>query len=395
MKILHVVAGLNENGGGTSEVIPRMCEELVCRGHEVTLLTIKYGNLSVAAKRAMTHGVRLIEFKKSSLLPQSLSYSKEFSRSIHEYVRGADIIHLHCLWEWPCWKTATEAMKQMKPYVIQTHGFLGRERLRKSKWKKLLVGVMLEKPRIAHAARVIATAESEQIGLVEYGIKVPIEIVPIGLDTTEIDRAQRDEALMRRLGVPEGRKVLLYLSRLAPIKGLDMLAKAWENLSDFHDRWHLLIVGDDLQGYSSIIKNEYAKIITDGSVTFPGPIFGEDKFTLLKSADAFVLPTRNENFSIAVQEALAAGLPTVCTRGAPWAVIEEEGAGKWVDVSIEGITDGLKTIMMADNAQIMRMAESGRKIISRNFGWDGISTRLESVYESILMTKPFDRQSNV
>ena len=384
MKILHVIAGLNENGGGTSEVVPRMCEELVRNGHEVTLLTVEYGNLSVAAERAAMHGVELVVCRESKGLPRALSHSFEMARRMKHFVSNADILHLHCLWQWPCWRAANEAIRMGKPYVMQTHGFLEAERLKKSRLKKAIVGHLIERPRLDRAKEIIATAESEKNGLLRYGITSPIKIVPIGIDTTEIDEVERDEEFMYRLGVPRGKKVLLYLSRLAPIKGLDLLADAWIKLADLHKDWHLLIVGDDLQGYSEIIKREYANKIMDGSVTFPGPVFGSKKISLLKSADAFVLPTRNENFSIAVQEALAAGLPTVCTKGAPWQMIENEHAGKWVDVTVQAICDGLRSVLTADREVQRAMGLAGKRIVARYFGWASIEKKLEGVYVDAL-----------
>jgi len=299
-------------------------------------------------------------------------------------VQGADIVHLHGLWQWPCWRAADEAVKAGRPYVMQPHGFLEPERLKKSSLRKRFVGWLMERPRLRSASRVIATAESEKYGLLTYNVGTPVEVVPIGIDTHDIEAANRDETLLRRLGVPPGKKVLLYLSRLAPIKGLDMLADAWMRLKEFHDDWHLLIVGDDTQGFSETIKRQYAEWITDGSASLPGPVYGPDKFKLLKSADAFVLPTRSENFGIAVLEALAAGMPVVCTKGAPWGVIAQEGAGRWVDVSVDALEQGLCDVMSSDRVEFAKMGDAGRRIASRDYSWHGVTRRLLDVYDEVL-----------
>lgn len=385
MRVLHVVAGLNENGGGTSEVIPRMCEELVKKGHQVTLLTVEYGNLSMAAREAMTYGVKLVVCKKSKHhLAKLVSYSSELSEMAAYLVRDVDIIHLHCLWEWPCWRIAHEARRQHKPYVIQTHGFLEPERLKKSWFRKFLIGTFIEKRNLSRARCVIATAPSEERSLRKYGIRNKIAVIPIGIDISGIDTARKDINILRRLGTPAGKKVLLYLSRLAPIKGLDMLAEAWRQLEKYHSQWQLLIVGDDLQGYSVEIKKYYSRCILDNSVSFPGPIYGKEKYVLLKSVDAFVLPTRSENFSIAVQEALAAGLPVVCTKGAPWSVISDEGAGEWVDISVTGIKDGIERVINYSDDEKRRVSVAARNIIRRDFSWDSVLSHLLYIYKTTM-----------
>ncbi len=384
MNILHIVSALDESCGGTAEVVPRMCEELAAMGLDVTILTLAWSNPADAAVRAEERGVNIKYCKRTRSLLPSLGYSKEFAAEVKQLVKRVDVVHLHGLWQWPCWRAAQEARRQRKPYVMQTHGFLEPERLKKSRIKKAIIGRFVERPNLAAASRVIATAESEKSNLIKYGVTTPVEVVPIGMDVTEIDAGRRNEDLLRKLGVPEGKKALLYLSRLAPIKGLDLLAAAWMRLEEFHRNWQLVIVGDDTQGYSDIVKRDYARIVTDGSASLPGPVYGRDKFDLLKSVDGFVLPTRSENFSIAVQEALAAEIPVVCTNGAPWGKIEDVGAGWWVDISVDGIEKGLRSLMSLSDEERREMGQCGHRLVLDDFSWKSIVARQISIYEQVV-----------
>ena len=375
MKILHIVSALDRVCGGTAEVVPRMCEELAAAGHEVIILTLSWSKPGAAASRAEEHGVKIRYCRRSSSVMPSLGCSREFAAEVKKLLHWADVAHLHGLWQWPCWRAASEAIKAGRPYVMQTHGFLEPERLKRSTIRKAIIGRLIERPHLAAARRVIATAESEKEGLLKYRVKTPVEVVPIGIDTHDIEAATGDEALLQRLGVPSGKRVVLYLSRLAPIKGLDMLAEAWMRLAEFHDKWHLLIVGGDTQGFAETVRRQYAECVTDGSASLPGPVYGPDKFRLLKSADVFVLPTRSENFGIAVLEALAAGLPVVCTKGAPWGVIAREGAGRWVDIDSEAIERGLRNVMSCGRAELDAMGAAGRRIAYRDFSWPSVTKR--------------------
>lgn len=388
MKILHVVAGLAKTGGGTSEVVPRLCEALSQTGDEVRLRTVELGELSDSTLRAQWKGVDVKVFARTGCVPRCLTLSASFWKNICSEVLWADVVHLHGLWESPCWLAARAARSARKPYVMMTHGFLEPERLKKSSMKKKIIGGLIERPLLSHAARVIATAESEKKSITTYGVKSPIEIVPIGIDTDEIDKAQRDEALLNRLGVPFGKKVLLYFSRLAPIKGLDMLADAWSTLGKFHQDWQLLIVGPDTQGYTEFVKQDFATKVKNGSVCICDPVFGLDKFSLLKSVDGFVLPTRSENFSIAVQEALAAGLPVVCTKGAPWATIEGTAhsgrCGWWVDIDARSISLGLEKLLSLSDEEKLQMSLQGKQLVKADFAWGSIATQMRKIYQTVI-----------
>ena len=145
--------------------------------------------------------------------------------------------------------------------------------------------------------------------------------------------------------------------------------------------WHLLIVGPDDRGYTEEIKKVFAAKCPEGSYEFCGPVYGEEKFKLLASADAFVLPTRNENWGIAVAEAMASGLPVVCTKGAPWSCLETEKAGWWCEVSVEGVEMAIRELMSLPDAELMAMGANGRQWVGANLDWTKIGMRMKSAYE--------------
>lgn len=384
MRILHVVTGVHKAGGGTSEVIPRMCEALATAGQDIRLVTSAGDVPSDAALRAKVNGVdvRFCPLRSFPLLSFPC-VTKQYKKELFEGVVWADVVHVHGHWQEPGWLAIKFARRLGKPYVMQPHGFLAPERLKKSKWAKRIIGALIERPNLNRATAVIATAESEKRGIEQYSIRAPIKIVPLGLDTEALDAAARSPSLLLRLGLDLAKKTLLYFSRLVPIKGLDLLAEAWAQLPELHNAWQLLIAGPDDRGYATEIQGLYSRMITDGSVIFSGPLYGNEKNALLKSVDAFVLPTRSENWGIAVQEALAAGLPVVCTKGAPWKVIADEGAGEWVDVSVSAIREGLCNVLSADDASRQKMGTVGKLIVARNFGWEGIAKKLIDLYEAV------------
>lgn len=140
--------------------------------------------------------------------------------------------------------------------------------------------------------------------------------------------------------------------------------------------WRLLIAGPDDRGYTEEIKKVFAAKCPAGNYEFRGPVYGEEKLKLLASADAFILPTLNENWGIAVAEAMASGLPVICTKGAPWECLERVNAGRWVDVSVEGIRKGIEEVLSLSDEERHAMGERGRRWVQENLDWTAIAKKM-------------------
>lgn len=377
MKILHVISSVWRRGGGTSEVVPRLCRALRELGNEVCLVTARLGEVSDEAKNAIDAGVQYIAYPRLRF-GFHLAISPVFAREINRLVANADIVHLHGLWMYPPWAAGWAAQRQGKPYVMMPHGFLEPERLKISKFKKRIVGTLIERPLLRKANGIVATSDSEATGIKAYGIDKPMHIMPIGIDCEMFDAGKRNEVLMASLGLDLRKRHLLYFSRITPIKGLDLLAEAWGNVN--RKDWQLVIVGPDDRGYSKVVSSLYTNFIAEGSVVIHGPVFGQDKYDLLKSVDAFVLPTRSENWSIAVAEAMTAGLPVVCTKGAPWSCLDEYGAGFWVDISADAISAGVQRIIDMNDQSRHEMGAAGRRWVEGNLSWNNIANNMAGFY---------------
>ena len=145
----------------------------------------------------------------------------------------------------------------------------------------------------------------------------PIRVIPNGVDGDLFDT------------VPEQPRTqtFLYLGRLHPLKGLDLLAEAWR-LADLGPDWRLLIAG----------PADGAEPPNGPGIEVIGPLYGADKARALKSSACLVLPTRSENFAIVVAEALWCRTPVISTKGAPW----PELGDYWVDISAEALADALR-----------------------------------------------------
>ena len=404
MKILHVVPSMLRDGGGPSESVPMTAMAQKRAGLDVAIAYYDAGELSDAAKKAGQLGVRLVSFRGRVSLLNPAAFSLDFMRRFERVAREYDVIHTHVQWMFPIWWAAHVARKLGKKLVMMPRGCFAAARLRESAWKKKLVG-WLDRRAARNADAIWATSQSEAVEIKAYVPGAHVEVFPIGLDVGRYSVSKQNG------------KTLLYLSRISPIKGLDLLAEAWGKLGgrswsselelesgggDFswsqrvgvsEKGWKLVVAGPDDRGYTDEIKKVFAAKCSSGSYEFRGPVYGEEKFNLLSQADAFVLPTRNENWGIAVAEAMASCLPVICTKGAPWQCLETAHAGWWTDVSVEGLETALKSLCSMSAAERLKMGANARRWVEENLDWTVIGRNMSESYGRslpILMTATVD-----
>ncbi len=256
--------------------------------------------------------------------------------------------------------------------IVTPRGMLAPEALAFSARKKQLFWQFLLGSAYAHAAVWHATCAAEAGDIRNFGVRSPIAIIPNGIDVcTNSSVSMPTESKPHRI---------LYLGRLHPKKGLPDLVAAWGHLANERPDWTLRIVGPDEGGH----RAELMKMVLKGGVQrviFDGPVYGAEKALALRDADLFVLPTQNENFGLAVGEALAAGIPAIVSRGAPWPGLETERCGWWVERGVEPLVSALReaTALRDDERRIM--GERGRILVARDFDWDRIALDMRSVYE--------------
>jgi glycosyltransferase involved in cell wall biosynthesis len=237
-----------------------------------------------------------------------------------------------------------------------------------------------------------ATAPDEAEAFRLFGYRGPIAMIPNGITPAERigpDRAAMLEAAFRR-DFPEtqGRRLLLFLSRIEPIKGVTTLARAWVECARQFPDWHLVVVGPDERSH----LRDVSAILRDGGVldrtTITGPLYGERKTAAYLASELFVLPTISENFGLVIGEALSHRLPVITTTGAPWAGIVEHGCGWWIAPSQHALVDTLREALPLPREELAARGDRGAMWIDASFTWEAESRLLMQTYDWLLGRQP-------
>ena len=385
MRVLHVITGLWKNTGGPAEVIPAICTAMVDAGADVTLATLA-GDSAQSVDDAAAHGVCVLRYPPT--IRHTIWYSRELHRHIEHLVSEHDIVHIHGIWQFPDWVAATAARRAGIPYVISPHGLLQPARLKKSRLKKRVATVLADRAMLNQASCLHATAPDEADAFRLFGYRGPIAMIPNGITPAERigpDRAAMLEAAFRR-DFPEtqGRRLLLFLSRIEPIKGVTTLARAWVECARQFPDWHLVVVGPDERSH----LRDVSAILREGGVldrtTITGPLYGERKTAAYLASELFVLPTISENFGLVIGEALSHRLPVITTTGAPWAGIVEHGCGWWIAPSQHALVDTLRVALPLPREELAARGDRGAMWIDASFTWEAESRLLLQTYEWLL-----------
>ena len=385
MRVLHVITGLWKDTGGPSEVIPAICSSMVDAGMDVTLATLA-GDSAQSVEDAAAHGVQVLKFPPT--FRHTIWYSSELHRRIERLAAQHDIVHIHGIWQFPDWAAAAAARHAGVPYVITPHGSLQPARLRKSSLKKRVSSVLADRAMLNQASCLHATAPDEADAFRLYGYRGPITMIPNGITPAgqiEPERAARLEADFRN-DFPEtqGRRLLLFLSRIEPIKGVTTLARAWAECARQFPDWHLVVVGPDERSH----LQEMLAILRSGGVldrtTITGPLYGDRKTAAYLASQLFVLPTISENFGLVIGEALSHRVPVLTTTGAPWSGIVEHDCGWWITPSQDALVESLREVLPLPPAELAARGDRGAAWIDADFSWEAESRLLLKTYEWLL-----------
>lgn len=361
MRAVHIVAHVGNEASGPSYSVPALGRALGRHGCDVTLLTQMHDAINPS------DGFRNLSFPEFPV-PRSLRWSPGLGRALRDRAAECDVIHNNGAWLAPNFVPGFVARKSGKPLIMAPRGTLATAALTKSRWKKSVVWP-LQKVTFQQADCFHATADKEYEEIRAFGLKAPVAVIPNGIDLPD-----------PQTSTPRDTRTLLFLGRIHPIKGLDLLLEVWRDLpAEVRQGWRLRFVGNDPDGHQAELERFVAEHdLTD--VDFAGPAWDVGKIEEYAAADLYVLPTKTENFGMTVAESLASGTPVITTKGAPWSGLESNGCGWWIDRTHDALSATLTDAMARPPEALSQMGAAGRAWVRKAFGWDGIAEQMLDVY---------------
>ena len=300
------------------------------------------------------------------------NYSPHMIPWLKQNIREYDVVLVHGLWNYATYAAARVLPNSGVPYFVFTHGMMDpwfREAYPLKHLAKQAFWLFNEGVLMAGARSVLFTSEDEK--LLARGVFAGhggYKETVVGYGTNQPPDATPAQTAAFKAAVPQigDRPYLLFLSRIHPKKGCDLLIDAFATIAERDPELQLVVAGPDQIGWGAKLKAQAEALGLSDRIHFPGGLFGEAKWGAIRGADAFVLPSHQENFGIVVAEAMACSLPVLTTRKVNiWREVEGSGGGMAVDDTLPGITNMLLRwvgLSQAEKAAMRRDALKGYKI---------------------------------
>ena len=383
LNVLHVTPSMSPSWGGPAVVVSELTSEFTGQGVHCEIVTTH--GYRVGSGQLSTPGVPVYSFDAGFGLPARTwtGFSMELFRFLHDRVAGFDLIHIHEIWHFPAYAAICAARRYRIPYVLTIHGELSDWGLRQKALKKRAYRffVLDRILREAGALHAITRAEKNQVR--KLGFETPVLVAPNGIGQSSFNALPSPQRLLERYPGLKGKRVILFLGRLHPKKGLDILARSFASIAGRFEDLMLLVVGPDKFGTRKNIEAILSsKGLLDRTV-FTGMLTGEDKLAAMSCADLFVLPSHSDVLGIAVLEAMAAKLPVIITTGCEFPEVSRHKAGLVVEADDASIA-GAMNRLLADAGLRSNMGRQGHKLVTEHYTYRAAAASMGDLYRTLV-----------
>jgi glycosyltransferase involved in cell wall biosynthesis len=312
----------------------------------------------------------------------TVAYPRNFRRTLARLAVPADLVHLHGLWLYPTLLGCPILRNLRKPYVVSPHGSLMIDAMRRSHLKKSVVLALFERKNLESATALVATSLVELNQLRSLRLSAPATLVPLAVDPEAMEFFVRERPIGAFLA--RRKRTLLCVSRFHSRKHLVDLVKAFADVAQATPNWQLRIVGpDDERGYRDRVIAAVRESAAVDRISVESELEGERLWMAYRDADLFVLASTFENFGLVIGEALAAGLPVIATRGAPWPQLVSKRCGWLIDPARESLRSALLEAMSTPTAELWEMGRRGADLIATEFSPRALGNGLSALYRSL------------
>ncbi len=390
--------------GGPIQSVAALAEGLVSRGHHVSVATsnrdlngpldvdpTRFYNRDGVQVRYFASGPTLMHRTRIPYFAQSKAFNfhPDLMRWINANGPTFDVFHTQMTYLQSNPFFSSAARRFGKCYLYHQRGNLDPVRLRYRAWKKRLYIALVEKKVMRRADALIALTSYEKGSYRELGLRNRVEIIPNGVRIPPPPPSPGEAG-------PEAEKILdwagdrpmfLFLSRMHPLKGPEVLVEALIQTAPHQKDFVAVVAGPDEMGMSGKLARKIAEAGLGGRIKVVGSFHGGAKAALLHRADCFLLPTASEGFSMALLEALASGCAVITTPGAHFEEIGESGAGFIIEPNAEKLGDAIGRLAAQGRGAMREMGRRGLALVEAKYTWPVIVGQYEALCLE-LMSRP-------
>jgi glycosyltransferase involved in cell wall biosynthesis len=385
-RILRFIETSDPHYGGPVESARRFAEAWARQGHRQDLLTLDppgETHLSDYPGEIFPLGP-----PRDGRLLHRYRYSPAVVPWLRAHAKDYDAVIVGGLWRYMARAAHRALAGGATPYFVYTHGMLDpyfKQSQRLKHMGKQLSWWFAEGPLLRHARNVLFTCEEEGILAENAFWPYKAEGVCVGYGTTDTGGDPQAQEAAFRVAVPDlgTRDYLLFLSRIHPKKGCDLLVEAFAGIAAAHPDLDLVIAGPDQVGWVQDLKASAEALGISGRIHFPGMLKGDLKTGAFRGAQAFVLTSHQENFGIVVAEAMACGIPVLISDKVNiWREVVADGAGLVEPDTLEGSKTLLQRFAALSPAERAAMGARARESFLRRFHVERAADALMELIQS-------------
>lgn len=378
MKILHLLSTIDPRAGGPTEGVRQSGLSLKSMGHEVEVVTLDDPDAPWLEAFPLT--VHALGPSKGNycMCPRLVPW-------LREHAARFDAVIVNGLWQYHSYGTWKALRGIGVPYYVFPHGMLDpwfKRTYPLKHLKKWLYWPWAEYRVLRDAERVLFTAEEERVLAREsFSLyRANEEVVAFGTNPPPTDASALRAHFLAQHPQLAGKRLILFLGRIHEKKGCDLLIEAFASVRDFDPRAHLVMAGPDGGEWQAQLQTLAEKLGIADRITWTGMLGGDMKWGAFHASDAFALPSHQENFGIAVAEALGCSLPVLISDKVNiWREVQTDGAGIVGTDTVEGTANMLRAWLTMHPADAAKMRTQALATFTKRFTVDAMSHDLVRV----------------
>lgn len=384
INVLHSVPGVGKTSFGLGQVVKSLAKAQLDSGNNVDIWCVDSAEEIKWA--AEISGFPLCNIRAFPLAgPRFFLFTPQMERAARALDgKKYNVIHQHGIWTGISRATVRFRENYGVPTVIAPHGSLNKWALNRSSWKKKIALLAYESGNLRHSSCLHATSETEISDFRDFGLVNPIAYIENGVSEECLYCCGDAEEFRKEYNLSPDTRIILFLSRITPKKGLVMLIESINKIRSSFSGWQLIIAGLDEFGHKAELESLISKLGLNNVVKIIGTLFDQSKADAFSAADLFVLPSLSEGFPMVVLDSLAAGVPVMTTKSSSWEDLNTYNCGWWVDICSDSICDAVREAISLSVEELQEMGQRGKQLISSKYIWSKLATKTLELYSWLL-----------